>query len=77
MLPLSFAEFCRAFGQEELLNSIDIYGSSEKENYVGLTELYNIYVQIGGYPAVVREYLRSHDVTSCYEVIDTIISRFT
>nr|WP_308648390.1 AAA family ATPase [uncultured Agathobacter sp.] len=77
MLPLSFSEFCRAFGQEELLNSIDIYGSSEKENYVRLTELYNIYVQIGGYPAVVREYLRSHDVTSCYEVIETIISRFT
>ena len=43
MLPLSFAEFCRAYHLEELLQSIDLYGGSEKEDYVALTELYRLY----------------------------------
>lgn len=77
MLPLSFSEFCRAFNKEKLLNSIDIYGSSDKEQYIELTDLYKVYIQIGGYPAVVKEYLRSEDIGRCYEVIETIISRFT
>ena len=77
MLPLSFLEFCRAFNKEELLKSIDIYGKSEKEHYISLTELYKIYTKIGGYPAVVTEYLQNNNIDSCYEVIDTIISRFT
>lgn len=77
MLPLSFTEFCRAFEKEDLLYSVSLYGESEKEQYIELTDLYKIYIQIGGYPAVVKEYLRSKDVSACYEVIETIISRFT
>lgn len=77
MLPLSFSEFCRAFGKEELLYSINIFGGSEKEQYVELTDLYKIYLQIGGYPAVVKEYLRSKDISRCYEVVETIMARFT
>lgn len=77
MLPLSFAEFCRAYHLEELLQSIDLYGGSEKEDYVALTELYAVYRQIGGYPAVVTEYMKTKDIERCYEVIRTIISRFT
>ena len=42
-----------------------------------MKDLYKIYIKIGGYPAVVKEYLRSKDVSACYEVIETIISRFT
>ena len=77
MLPLSFAEFGRAFDKEELLYSISLYGESEEEQYIELTSLYKIYAQIGGYPAVVKEYLRNKDINACYEVIETIISRFT
>ena len=77
MFPLSFTEFCRAFEKEDLLYSVSLYGESEKEQYIELTDLYKIYIQIGGYPAVVKEYLRSKDVSACYEVIETIISRFT
>lgn len=77
MLPLSFSEFCRAFDKEELLHSIDIYGNADKEWYIELTNLYKTYIQIGGYPAVVKEYLRSKDISRCYEVIETIVSRFT
>lgn len=77
MLPLSFSEFCRAFDKEELLNLIDLYGNSAKESYIELTNLYKTYIQIGGYPAVVKEYLKSEDISRCYEVIETIVSRFT
>ena len=77
MLPLSFSEFCRAFNKENLLNAIDLYGNSDKEWYIELTNLYKAYIQIGGYPAVVKEYIRSRDISTCYEVIETIVSRFT
>lgn len=77
MLPLSFSEFCRAFNKEKLLNSIDVYGNSDEKQYDELTKLYNIYIKIGGYPAVVKEYLKSKNIKRCYGVIETIISRFT
>ena len=53
------------------------YGGSEKEDYIALTELYKVYRYIGGYPAVVTEYMRTKNIQNCYEVIKTIISRFT
>ncbi len=77
MLPLSFSEFCRAYGKEELLHNIDIYGGASKEEYAVLTDLYKVYCRIGGYPAVVSEYMRTEEFDNCYEVIRTIISRFT
>ena len=48
MLPLSFTEFCRAFEKEDLLYTVSLYGESEKEQYIELTDLYKIYIQIGG-----------------------------
>lgn len=77
MLPLSFAEFCRAHDAENLLKSIDLYGNSDSEEYKRLTELYKGYRQIGGYPAVVTEYKKTKNIDNCYEVIRTIIARFT
>ena len=77
MLPLSFAEFCRAFDLEKLLFSINIYGKSSKEDYVTLTEKYKVYRNIGGYPAVVNTYIQTQNIDSCYEVIKSIIERFT
>lgn len=77
MLPLSFEEFCRAYEKEDLLKNIDIYGHSSKEEYAILTDLYKVYRKIGGYPAVVSEYINTKDFDNCHEVIQTIISRFT
>ena len=76
MLPLSFTEFCRAFHMEEELYSIDLYGNSEKDKYVKLTELYRVYRQIGGYPAVVDNYMKTKDIDDCFEIIKTIVDRF-
>lgn len=77
MLPLSFSEFCRAYHLEELLQNINLYGKSADEDYKKLTKLYNIYKQIGGYPAVVAEYKKSESIENCFEVIRSVIDRFT
>ncbi len=77
MLPVSFAEFCRIFDKEELLNNIDISGKSESEDYVTLTDLYKVYRDIGGYPEVVAEYMRTKDIGMCMKVIADLVNRFT
>lgn len=77
MTSLSFKEFARANGLENLLDTISIFGKSQKDDYVKLTNLYKTYIQIGGYPAVVREYFKSKDISECYELIAQIIRRFT
>ena len=76
MLSLSFREFCRAFGLEELLMSIDIYGNSDDMDYKKLTAAYEVYRDIGGYPAVVSEYKKTKNKENCYTIIKTIIDRF-
>lgn len=77
MLPLSFSEFCRAFCMEEKLYDVNLYGKSEDEIYKGLTGFYEIYKQIGGYPAVVTQYKKTSSIEDCFEVIRSIIDRFT
>lgn len=77
MMPLSFREFCRAFNRSNILDSISLYGKSNGKDYEILEKLYSVYTKIGGYPAVVREYVRSKSISRCYEVIKTIIDRFT
>lgn len=77
LLPLSFREFCRAFGLEELLMGIDLSGGSAGEDYEALTQKYKIYKRIGGYPAVVNTYRKTGDMDSCREVTASIIGRFT
>lgn len=77
MLPLSFREFCKAYSLEKLLLKIDLFGKSDKQDYICLTQKYKVYRKIGGYPAVVSTYLQTENIDDCYEVIKAIIERFT
>lgn len=77
MLPLSFTEFCDAFGCRELLLSISLSGRGRTEDYQKLYELYQIYIQIGGYPAVVDEYRKSGKKENCLELLKKLIQTFT
>lgn len=76
MLPLSFSEFCNAFGCKDILYSIDIHGKDSKENYDRMYGLYLDYVQIGGYPAVVSEYKKTKDVEKCIMILGQLIRTF-
>lgn len=76
MFPLSFMEFCRIFGAETTLKTVDLYGRSDSAAYGRLTKLYELYVQIGGYPEAVRRYIESKDVGECYNIIGKLMSTF-
>lgn len=76
MFPLSFREFCRVYKKEEIYDSIDLYGNSNPSKYHELSELYNIYRQIGGYPRVIQEYLRTGSIESTYQVISNLLIIF-
>ncbi|HBA48994.1 MAG TPA: hypothetical protein DCZ91_14595 [Lachnospiraceae bacterium] len=77
MLPLSFSEFCDAFGLKSLLMTVDITGQDTDENYEKLHDLYLIYRKIGGYPAVVSDYVKNEDTGRCMAVLESIVEIFT
>lgn len=63
MRPLSFSEFCRAIGK--------------KYEYCDETlEAYNIYREIGGFPAVVKRYVTNKKVDFCYDVLAQLWNMF-
>ncbi len=76
MFPLSFTEFCRIYGKEELLKGMDLFGEGGAAAYNELLPLYHIYRQIGGYPEVVRRYREKGDIESCYDVIQSLVETF-
>ena len=73
---LTFEEFACAFGKEDVFEQLHIYGDSAKEDYVEVKELYELYCQIGGYPAVVTEYLETCSLQKCREKLEDIIRLF-
>ncbi|MDO4329094.1 MAG: AAA family ATPase [Lachnospiraceae bacterium] len=74
---LSFEEFTDIFGKSNLYRTIDLYGSSDKEEYDQLRALYDIYQRIGGYPSVVSMYLEHNDFQKCEAEIKRLIEVFT
>ncbi len=76
LFPLSFREFCRIYGREKLLDNIDLFGGSDRKDYEALERLYEIYSRIGGYPEVVKEYLRTENGDACYEVVGKLLTTF-
>lgn len=73
---LSFPEFLGAMGKRNLYEEIDLYGGGIHEQYDELRELYQIYSEIGGYPAVVNCYAETADKNQCQEVLRQIIRIF-
>ena len=73
---LNFEEFLIAMGKHTLYEGIDLYGNSEEAVYEELSDLYKIYTSIGGYPAVVLQYLKNNSIDDCQEVLLKIIKLF-
>ena len=73
---LNFEEFLIAMGKHSLYEGIDLYGNSEGVVYEELSDLYKIYTSIGGYPAVVLQYLKNNSIDDCQEVLLKIIKLF-
>lgn len=76
LFTLSFREFCMIYKKDKLLNSINLYGKSNAKEYKALECLYSIYRQIGGYPEVIKRYIKTQNIDLCYEVIDNLLKTF-
>lgn len=76
LYSLSYEEFLDAFGKRELYNEIDLYGGSSHDGYDELKKYYDIYCQIGGYPAVVKKYLEAQDISACMGELHKVIQIF-
>ena len=80
MFPLSFGEFMDALGEKALYNHIlhlpnlaELPGSLQDK----LTEYIRKYFIIGGMPAVVNEYIQTHDILKCQKIQHLIIDTYT
>ena len=73
---MSFEEFLMAVNKYKSYCEIDLYGESPHNEYDELKKWYDIYCQIGGYPAVVKEYLHTGDIESCKGTVAKIIKIF-
>lgn len=73
---LNFEEFLMAMNRYSLYEEVDLFGNSEPTVYEKLSELYRIYSIIGGYPAVVLQYLENQSVEDCQAVLFKIIKLF-
>ena len=76
MGAISFKEFTRIFKAEKLLEGIDLYGSGNQEHYNRLNELYGIYRQIGGYPEVVKRYIKTKSIEDSQLEIGNLLRIF-
>lgn len=73
---LSFEEFLMAVGKYEIYQDIDLFGAGLHEQYDEIKSWYDIYCQIGGYPAVVKKYIEKKDISACKKETANIIKIF-
>lgn len=76
METLSFDEFLDVFGERELYETIDLFGKGQGSDYDKLMSYYEIYQQIGGYPAVVVSYAKDKNLDKCFTLIRELIDIF-
>ena len=63
-------------GKHELYEKISLTGDDPHEIYDELRDLYDIYIHIGGYPAVVKTWLETGDLEKCRQELAGIIRIF-
>ena len=73
---LTFEEFADACGLKGSFDKLDLYGGSDPEEYEKIKKLYDVYCQIGGYPAVVTEYIETKSLAKCREKLEDVIRLF-
>ena len=73
LYTLSFPEFLDAFGKRDLYYQISLFGESKQSDYDEIWKYFDLYCQIGGYPSVVKTYLKTKDLSECRREIAKII----
>lgn len=76
---LDFEEFADAFGKRDELLRMQRADCMEEEDdgrFQEIAELFALYTEIGGYPAVVTEYLQTGSKQKCWHKLEDIIHLF-
>ncbi|MCM1221797.1 MAG: AAA family ATPase [Lachnospiraceae bacterium] len=73
---LDFEEFTDAFGLHDTYENMELYGTGHHEDFTKLSELFALYLEIGGYPAVVTEYLETASTEKSREKLEDVIHLF-
>ncbi|WP_052288844.1 ATP-binding protein [Methanospirillum hungatei] len=79
MFPLTFSEFMRAVGEENLisyLNSVHISDAIPKVVHERLNSLLRTYFILGGMPEVIASYLESDSFLTCSHIQDALIETY-
>lgn len=77
MHPLTFEEFLLATGEEALLGvavNADAAHPVDEPFHRRLVDLVRTYQLVGGMPAVVKSYAESHDLSSCFKILDDLVT---
>jgi predicted AAA+ superfamily ATPase len=77
MTTLSFEEFLGIFDKRSVWESLDLFGSSSKEDYNEIMRLFNDYLYLGGYPAVISAFLENGNPLETNEILLRILDIFT
>lgn len=75
---LDFEEFADAFGKRDQLERMQPDGNAagDRDRFQEMSELFALYIEIGGYPAVVTEYLQTGSKQKCRLKLEDIIHLF-
>lgn len=79
MTSLSFLEFLQANGiinSQVLFKSSDYYTEEDNKLFEEVQKLYKVYLKIGGYPSVVKEYIRTKSVESAQDILQTLVENY-
>lgn len=78
LTPLTFVEFLGIFGDaRKIYEQADLYGGSPSLYYSELRKLYEIYVVVGGYPEVIKDYLAGKKITDVEARLEDIVTIFS
>jgi len=80
LFPLSFGEFLTAIGESELRSYLSDFSKLKNLSqnlHVKLIEYIRKYLITGGMPAVVQEYITTHDIFNCQNIQRSILDTYT
>ena len=74
--PMTFMEFCKVIGRTRLVNKLSTCNIEDitSDNEKSINELLDIYKKIGGFPSVVRGYIRTQDIKYCEVILNNILN---
>jgi predicted AAA+ superfamily ATPase len=80
LFPLSFGEFLTAVGESELRSYLSDFSRLKnlpQSLHAKLNEYIRKYLITGGMPAVVQEYITTHDIINCQNIQRSILDTYT